>query len=393
MHCSELLSNYMKDVCPKMHITRRESLKALIDSCLRSEKAYVTGLGRNISSIAKEKNNIKRADRLLSNKHMHKEVLEAYKNLCRNVLFKDSNPTILVDWSNLDKGKKFYLLRASVAATGRSLTLYEEVHALETKEKPSTHKAFLKTLSSILPGGVIPTIVTDAGFRIPWFQQVEALGWNWVGRIRGQTHVKLEGKDQWIDGRDLHLQATSNAKSFCGSVGRDKDFNCNLVLYKAKAKGRSLLNAFGVRRKANRSKQAQARAKEPWLLATSLHSSPKHIVSLYAARMQIEESFRDTKSKHYGIGLSYSRSYKINRIKVLVLLTTLANTFAWLLGKTSENLKKHFDFQANTINAHRVLSFVFLGIKVFKKKQCFLIYYKDFIEALSQTRRLVSCSN
>ena len=82
--------------------------------------------------------------------------------------------------------------------------------------------------------------------------------------------------------------------------------------------------------------------------------------------MQIEESFRDTKSKSYIIGLKFARSYKLQRVRVLVLLTSLANTFAWFLGKATEKMKKHFDFLANTTSTCKVLSFVFLGLIVFK---------------------------
>ena len=39
-------------------------------------------------------------------------------------------------------------------------------------------------VKSVLPEGCRPIVVTDAGFRGPWFRDVEALGWDWVGRIR-----------------------------------------------------------------------------------------------------------------------------------------------------------------------------------------------------------------
>nr|WP_250636848.1 transposase [Pseudoalteromonas rubra] len=68
-------------------------------------------------------------------------------------------------------------------------------------------------------------------------------------------------------------------------------------------------------------------AVEPWLLATNLPAElfkPKRVVSLYAKRMQIEESFRDLKSPQYGMGLRHSKSRCPNRLDILLLLSLLA---------------------------------------------------------------------
>ena len=87
-----------------------------------------------------------------------------------------TRPVLLVDWSDLDARKRHYLLRASLAVNGRSATVYEEVHTLASKDKRRTHRAFLRQLQAVLPVGCRPIIVTDAGFRTPWFQQVVGLG-------------------------------------------------------------------------------------------------------------------------------------------------------------------------------------------------------------------------
>jgi len=45
-------------------------------------------------------------------------------------------------------------------------------------------------LKMMLPKSCKPIIVTDAGFRIPWFQLVESLGWDFIGRVRNRTFCK-----------------------------------------------------------------------------------------------------------------------------------------------------------------------------------------------------------
>ena len=47
---------------------------------------------------------------------------------------------IIVDWSDMDESKRHFLLRASVPMEGRSLTLYEGVHTVKSKEKPKVHE-------------------------------------------------------------------------------------------------------------------------------------------------------------------------------------------------------------------------------------------------------------
>ena len=117
----------------------------------------------------------------------------------------------LVDWSDLDARKRHYLLRASLAVNGRSITVYEEVHTLASKDKRRTHRAFLRQLQAVLPVGCRPIIVTDAGFRTPWFQQVAALGWDWVRRICNRHKMRWCSGGRWFDAKRCYQRASSVA--------------------------------------------------------------------------------------------------------------------------------------------------------------------------------------
>ncbi|MDQ7072896.1 MAG: hypothetical protein Q9N32_04590 [Gammaproteobacteria bacterium] len=66
------------------------------------------------------------------------------------------------------------------------------------KEKPAIHKAFMSKLKSMLPPTCKPIIVSDAGFRIPWFKLIESLGWDFVGRVRNKTMCKQNSDDEWF---------------------------------------------------------------------------------------------------------------------------------------------------------------------------------------------------
>jgi hypothetical protein len=338
---------------------------------MRGGRLAVTSLGRSLGGDAKVKHNIKKSDRLCSNFRLQNETFGIYQQLAREILGGKRQPVILVDWSDIDERRKFFLLRACVAVGGRSLTLYEEVHDISTREKPKTHTNFLNKLSKILPPGCCPVLVTDAGFRAPWFKKVRAHGWDYIGRVRNRELVQLGKTDPWVGAKTLYEEATTKAKSFVNVfLTRSNTLQCSLVLFKAKAKGRKRITKMGKIARSRTSLVNSVRAREPWLLATSLpadKTSAKKIVQIYSMRMQIEESFRDLKCPRFGMSLYYNGTFKIARMRILVLIGSIAAIFAWLLGKTVRAAVAHLHYQANTTTTVRVLSNVFLGIQVFRE--------------------------
>jgi len=393
MHAELLLHDWIANVFPWMHLTRREALFSVVSSAAQGGRLTVTALGRSINSIAKEKHNIKRADRLLSNANLQAERTDIYASVSHQIICRTQRPVVLVDWSDIDKGQNFFLLRASTPVNGRSLTLYEEIHGLSTKEKPKTHCKFLKRLKGVLPQGCRPIIVTDAGFRGPWFQDVQRLGWDWVGRIRNRDKIKLHEEQSWKDVKSLHLQANRKPKLWSEALLTKKNaLSCRLILYKAKSKGRVKKTKFGKRALSNQSRRNAAREREPWLLATSLPADfllAKRVVKIYASRMQIEEAFRDLKSARLGLSLEYTGTYRINRLAILVLIGSLAAMFSWLLGTATRIAGIHRQFQANTVRNTNVLSVVFVGLQVFRKSKT-MIKTKIFQLAKRQLNHIVN---
>jgi len=195
-----------------MHKNRRLSLFAAVESAVNGGCLSVTGLGRNIDNDVKEKHRIKRVDRLCNNTNLHGEINTIYHQMRASLISDNRSPIILVDWSDLDARKENFLLRALLATQGGSLTLYEEVHPLSRKEKPKVHKKFMETLKAMLPTTCSPIVVTDAGFRIPWFQLIESLGWDYIGRVRNSTHYKRKSSNTWFPIKNLYEKATRKSK-------------------------------------------------------------------------------------------------------------------------------------------------------------------------------------
>ncbi len=374
MNALQILTRFIKLVTPNMHSQRRKALGSCVKSAMYQSKLTVTQLGRGISSKAYEKHRIKRADRLCSNKHLYGELPMIYAELVKLVVASQPRPIILVDWSDLDACRRHFLLRASLAFEGRSITLYEQVHPLCHKEKSTVHLRFLKQLKSMLPVGCKPIIVTDAGFRVPWFRHVLSLNWDYVGRIRNRTLYTLDNGNNWMSCKEIYAQAQSKPQWWQNIMfTKTNPLVANWVLIKIPPKNRKLLNRFGQSRRDKPSRDAAAASREPWLLATSLPTDSdvqaQAIVKCYASRMQIEEGFRDQKSARFGLGMSLHESRSPQRLAVLALIGTLALFLMNFIGVAAEfaGLAKHF--QANTIKHRRVLSYCYMAARLIHQSE------------------------
>ena len=104
------------------------------------------------------------------------------------------------------------------------------------------------------------------------------------------------------------------------------------------------------------------------------------IVQLYELRMQIEESFRDLKSTRFGLSLELHLTYHVERLQVLLLIAHLALIVVWLMGKATELTEQHWQYQANSIKSRKVLSTIFIGLKMIDDKRTTLTA-RDLIAA------------
>jgi hypothetical protein len=371
MHAVQLLHKHLQDTCPHIHTRRLTVLITATTTLMRHPLLTITELGRALITDALVKHNIKRMDRLVGNAFLFGERAGIYAALAKWLLGSTKQPIIVVDWSDLTEDRQCQLLRASVPVGGRALTLYEEVHPLKKLANRRVHRRFLATLKSLLPPGLCPIIVTDAGFRATWFKLVESLGWEWVGRIRNRDFVRLEDEQSWRPCKALHAGATPKAKALGRALWvRSNPTPCRLYLVRKRRKGRIKKSAFGKRVRSSHSRKCAARERAPWLLAASLglgDRSAQAIVGIYRARMQIEEAFRDIKSERFGLGLSASQTRDPERLSILLLIGALALFLLWLTGRASIKQETHRQYQSNTIRNRLALSAIYLGMQIMRR--------------------------
>lgn len=376
MHIQELLHGILSKSLPHIHKKRITALLNAVTSLLHGKKLSLTQLGRTMSCRAKERHCIRKMDRLLGNEKLHAEINDYYKTLNDHYLAELPNPILNVDWACVNKKKGLYILRASLALKGRGLVIYQNTYPVELENSPKAHLDFLKGLKAILPKNCRPILVTDAGFRCPWFKAVTQMGFDYVGRLRNKTGYKYVGSNQWeADCLELYKKAT-NRPSFIGRIflAKSVKMECSLVLYKKIAKHRKSFNRLGNPSNNTQSNRASRNKKDPWLLVTSLDINEydaKKIVGIYRKRMQIEEEFRDLKSHQYGFGLRYCQSNRIERINVLLLIAALACFLCWIIAIAAKKEKLHHDFQANSVKNRDVLSNIYLACQIVRRRLTF----------------------
>jgi hypothetical protein len=258
------------------------------------------------------------------------------------------------------------MLRAAVPLGGRAVPVYEEVHPLRRYNSPRTHRRFLQHLRAVLPAACAPILITDAGFRGPWFREVERYGWEWIGRVRNQIKYRPERSADdrtWTSTKTLDASATPTPRHL-GRVllSRRQSYACELYLVRQYRRGPGRpRKAHGRGATARRYRKLH---RDPWLLATSLPhcgGAARRVVKLYALRMKIEQGIRDTKDARWGFALRYARSRRAERLEALLLLAALGTLACWAAGLAADAHQWARHFQVNTVRRRAVLSAVFVG--------------------------------
>jgi hypothetical protein len=260
------------------------TLFAAVAACVSGPALSLTAVGRRFGGAVGLGHNIKRADRLLGNRHLHREAKSIDQALCRVTPARVREPLILIDWSDPKADQSLHLLRASLPVGGRSLTLYEEVHPQRKLNNAAVHARVLHHLSTLMPPGAAPIIIADAGFKVPFHRELQALGRRWVGRVSGRDFARLQSR--WSSCKTLFKRATATPTALGeGEWVRSNPMRAVFALVRRAPKGRRGKTAFGRRARSKASTQNARSAKEPWLLVASTRFAAwpaKRLVRLYA---------------------------------------------------------------------------------------------------------------
>ena len=339
MHASTVLQRCLDAALAPIHASRRRVLLGAVDALIAGRRLTLMDLARSWLGAERVRAPLKALDRLLGNRHLQREREQIYASMAQ-WLMRHRRPLILIDWSDLKPDGSWHVLRAAVPVGGRALPILDMVFPGGMQGSPQAEGRFLQRLIAIVPPGVKPILVTDAGFRIPWFRAVSALGWSWVGRLRHRTRVKpadeADHPSQWLPCKVLYALVTRAARDLgLMHLAASQAWLCRMILHSSPPKGRKCRNRAGQPARRKHSLHNAQREREPWLLVASPDLgdlNPQQLVAIYARRMQIECSFRDLKSHRYGHAYEDSLTRKGSRIDVLLLISALATFASWLIG-------------------------------------------------------------
>ncbi|MGE0207202.1 MAG: IS4 family transposase [Candidatus Babeliales bacterium] len=380
MHVLTILHNLFASCRSSFDLRTLKTLFCTVDALIKCRKLSIASLGRSLKRDCYVKHKIKTVDRLFGNKKLHINLTLFYKAMLKTIIGSNVNPIIIIDWSGLTPCGGYHFIRAAVPLGGRALPILEIPYELKDYTKAKVHMIFLKHLRNILPRDCKPIILTDAGFRNPWFKLVLSFGWDYIGRIRQNTTCRKLNNTDWVHVKELYKTANLRAKNLGRFyLAKGNSLETNLYVIKEKHKNRIKKNLAGKKIQCSSSLKHEKRESEPLLLASSLSSdkiSSKQIVNIYQKRMQIEEGFRDLKNERSGFSLRQNRSMSLGRLSVALLIGAIAMLILWVLGIAAKNRKLHVHFQANTIKNKNVLSIFMIGWQVLEEGKTMFNYHE-----------------
>ena len=312
-----------------MHAMRVLSLANAVTGVLVAGVLAIHAIGQAYASVAKvtAKSGVKQVDRLLSNAGVNLDTIMA--SWVRFVVGCRKEIVVALDWTEFDDDDHATICAYVVTKHGRATPLHwwTVLKSELAGQRTASEHALLEQLHEWLaPEGVRVEILADRGFGDQkLYELLLGFGWNFTIRFRGLIAVEsAEGEtksaSEWVP-------PTGRARMLRGAKVTQDRFAVPAVV---------VVHARGM--------------KDPWCLATS-HAdlSASQVVKRYGRRFSIEETFRDTKDIHFGMGLRATHIRRPDRRDRMLLLVAIAHALLTLLGAASEEAGLDRTLKANTV--------------------------------------------
>lgn len=369
MHAHDIVHRFLNAHLTAIHAARRRVLGAAVAALMQGHLLSLSRLARGLGGASGLKAALKRIDRLIGHARIDSEAQSVARAIVARLKAQGAPLLIAIDWSAVGPGGAFVELRAcaTLPGKGRGIPIYQRVYPLAKLGNPRAERALLDVLHEWIGNDPRVIVITDAGFRRAWFAHLERLGWDWIGRVRRGVHLgQATAGTGWCftSAACWFEKANGKARRECDCrLTKKAAFPCDVVLVRRRGGKRKSYRCPGHGSSSKATREARASAREPWLLVhgARLRSyTPEAIVAFYARRMQIEETFRDSKSAVYGLGLDISRSRSARRWQALLLIATLAVFLLWHVGQLAEAEGLHRRFKVTT-RAAREFSLITLA--------------------------------
>jgi hypothetical protein len=322
-----------------LHAMRVLSLANGVAGVLNAAALSIHTIGQAYARLAHitPKAGVKQVDRMLGNDGI--DINAVMRQWARYVIGTHPSIVVALDWTDFDDDDHTTLCAYLVTTHGRAMPIaWKTVKKSELADhRTATEMALIDTIDEWLPESVRVTLLADRGFgNQVLYESLAVLGWDFVIRFRECIYVESDGEQkpaaEWL------LPSGRARKLASAKVTADRTEIGAVVVAKA------------------------AKMKDAWCLATSLHElTAVQIVKLYGRRFTIEETFRDTKDLHFGMGLKATHIRRADRRDRMLLLVAMAHTLLTLLGAASEASGLDRYLKVNTVK-RRTLSLYRQGL-------------------------------
>jgi hypothetical protein len=338
---SASIQRYVSEVLgDDLHAKRILSLANATLGVLHATSLCLHFIGRAYAQASgtDAKHGVKQIDRLLSNDKIRPWHLAP--QWIATLVGPREDVGIALDWTEFDGDDHSTLVASLLTKHGRATPLlWRSVKKSELAGQRNQHEdELLEHLRDSMPEGVQVTILADRGFGDQErYRKITELGMHYVIRFREGITVT----DQWGNRKPAADWVKANGHAVMHKdVAVTEDMYVVPAVVLARDKG----------------------MQEAWCLATSrTDKTAAEIVKLYGKRFSIEETFRDVKNSHLGMGLSATHIGAADRRDRLILIAAMAHTLLTLLGEAGERCGLDRTLKSNT-SKRRQLSLYNQGI-------------------------------
>lgn len=311
----------------QLHARRCLSLANAVIGAMHAEALSIHGLGRGMAHARQvsPKHAIKQVDRLLGNDGLVLD--EAFTSWVRWLLGTRTEIVVAIDWTEYANDEHHRIALYLITDHGRATRLiWKTVRSQDLRHRRSEYEAdVLRTLREIVPTHVRVTVLGDRAFGDTSLYELcdEVLHFEYVFRFRECILVR-DGEGRARPARDF-IESDGTA--------------CRIELARVTGKKYQVAGVVCVH---------EPGMKDAWCLVTSRPDDAKAIVELYGRRFTIEETFRDEKDGHFGMGVLNTTIEDPARRDRLHLVLAVASTLLTLVGKAGENAGVYRRLKANT---------------------------------------------